>query len=181
MHWRARSTTSFARSPLQRAADGLLLLAHPELAAAGEEAGTVCAYLLLPPSFTGAKKRTPEGEKLPLVWLRGLPEDSVPQLTWLTLTGKALADRTRKLEAVLSSKEQATRAGFGAEINSKAPDRDAFKRGVRFGETGWDAATDKQLDSGRVWRFTGNTQGTVTEATPEEAEAILGPYNAVKA
>ena len=34
---------------------------------------------------------------------------------------------------------------------------------------------------GRVWRFTGNVPGTVTEATREEANAILGPYNASKA
>ena len=79
------------------------------------------------------------------------------------------------------SKEQATRAGLGAFINAKAADNEAFKRGVRFGKTGWDAATDKQFDSSHVWRFTGKTQGTVTEATPDEAEAILGPCNAAKA
>ena len=125
--------------------------------------------------------RTPAAEKLPLVWLRGLAEESVPQLTWLTLSGgSALGDGTRKLAAVLS-KEQATRAGLGAFINSKAADYEAFKRSVRFGETGWDTATYKQFDSSRVWRFTGNIRGTVTEATPDEAKAILGPYNAVKA
>ena len=45
----------------------------------------------------------------------------------------------------------------------------------------WDAATDKQFVAGREWCFTGNTPGTVTEATPEEAEAILGPHNDAKA
>ena len=49
----------------------------------------------------------------------------------------------------------------------KADDNEAFKRGVRFGKTGWNAATDKQFVSGRVWRFTGKTQGTVTEETPD--------------
>ena len=98
---------------------------------------------------------------------------------WLKL-GPTIADDTRSLDAPLS-KAKATRAGFGGYLKKGAADYEAFKRGVRFGETGWDAAVDKQFVTGRVWRFTGAVPGTVTEATRAEAGAILGPYNASKA
>ena len=123
--------------------------------------------------------REPENEVLPFVWAKA-DDSGVRQLAWLTRDGKALANGTRKLALVLT-KAEATRAGLGAEVNPKADDNEAFKRGVRFGKTGWDAAVDKQFVAGRVWRFTGVVPGTVTEATRAEAEAILGPYNASKA
>ena len=98
---------------------------------------------------------------------------------WLKLGPKIDAD-TRSLVAVLS-KAEATRAGFGGYLKKGADDREAFARGVRFGETGWDATVDEQFVAGRGWRFTGVVPGTVTEATRAEAGAILGPYNASKA
>ena len=97
---------------------------------------------------------------------------------WLKL-GPKMDDGTRQLVAVLS-KAEATRAGFGGYIKQGAPDHEAFKRGVRFGETGWDAAVDEQFVAGRAWCFTGVVPGTVTEATRAEAMAILGPFNALK-
>ncbi len=123
--------------------------------------------------------RNTENEVLPFVWAKAI-DSGVRQLAWLTLDGKALADGTRKLALVLT-KAEATLAGLGAVVNPEADDRKAFKRGVRFGKTGWDAAVDEQFVAGRVWHFTGSVLGTVTEATREEAEAILGPYNASKA
>ena len=124
--------------------------------------------------------REPHNEVLPVVWAKA-NDSGVRQLGWLTRDGgKALADGTRKLALVLT-KAEATLAGLGAMVNPKADDNEAFKRGVRFGETGWNAAVDKQFVAGRVWRFTGVVPGTVTEATRAEAEAILGPYNASKA
>ena len=128
--------------------------------------------------IAGAKKRTPEGEVLPFVWLQGLGASDQRELVWLKL-GPKIDDDKRSLDAVLS-KAEATRAGFGGYLKKGAADHEAFKRGVRFGETGWDAAVDKQFVAGRVWRFTGVVPGTVTEATRAEAEAILGPYNASK-
>ena len=123
--------------------------------------------------------RTPEGEDLPFVWLRGRGASDQRELVWLKL-GPKINNGTRQLDAVLS-KAEATRAGFGGYLKMSADDNEAFKRGVRFGETGWDADVDEQFVAGRVWRFTGAVPGTVTEATREEAEAILGPYNASKA
>jgi hypothetical protein len=119
--------------------------------------------------------RTPEGEVLPVVWLQGLDASDQRELVWLKL-GPKIKDGTRQLFAVLS-KAEATRAGFGGCLKKGADDNEAFTRGVRFGETGWDAAVDEQFVTGRVWRFTGAVPGTVTEATRAEAEAILGPYN----
>jgi hypothetical protein len=119
--------------------------------------------------------REPGNEVLPFVWAKA-NNSGVRQLAWLTRDGVALADGTGKLALVLT-KAEATLAGLGAEVNPKAADSEAFKRGVRFGKTGWNAAVDKQFVTGRVWRFTGVVPGTVTEATREEAEAILGPYN----
>ena len=123
--------------------------------------------------------RTPEGEVLPFVWLQGPGASDQRELVWLKL-GPKMDDKTRSLDAVLS-KAEATRAGFGAKVNPKADDNEAFKRGVRFGKTGWNAAVDEQFVAGRVWRFTGGVPGTVSEATRADADAILGPYNASKA
>ena len=127
----------------------------------------------------GAKARSPDGEVLPFVWLQGLGASDQRELVWLKL-GPKLDDGKRQLDAVLS-KAEATRAGFGGYLKKGAADFEAFKRGVRFGKTGWDAAVDEQFVAGRVWFFTGVVPGSVTEATRAEAEAILGPYNASKA
>ena len=123
--------------------------------------------------------RTPEAEVLPLVWLQGPGASDQRKLVWLKL-GPAMDDDTRIIDAVLS-KAETTRTGFGGYLKKGAADFEAFKRGVRFGKTGWDAAVDEQFVAGRVWRFTGVVPGTVTEATRAEAEAILGPYYAMKA
>ena len=129
------------------------------------------------PPHAGAKSRT--DDDLPFVWLQGPGASDQRELVWLKL-GPKLDDGKRQLDAVLS-KAEATRAGFDGFLKKGAADYEAFKRGVRFGKTGWDAAVDTQFVAGRVWRFTGNVPGTVTEATLAEAEAILGPYNASKA
>jgi len=123
--------------------------------------------------------RERESEVLPVVWAKA-NDSGERQLAWLVRDGKALANGTRKLALVLT-KAEATLAGLGDEVNPKADDNEAFRRGVRFGVTGWDAAVDEQFVAGRVWRFTGVVPGTVKEATREEAEAILGPYKASKA
>ncbi len=127
----------------------------------------------------GAKARTLEAEVLPFVWLQGPGASDKRELVWLKL-GPTMDNGTRSLDAVLS-KAEATRAGFGGYLKKGAADFEAFKRGVRFGKTGWDAAVDEQFVAGRVWFFTGVVPGTVTEATRAEAEAILGPFNASKA
>ena len=123
--------------------------------------------------------RERESEVLPVVWAKA-NDSGERQLAWLVRDGKALANGTRKLALVLT-KAEATLAGLGDEVNPTADDNEAFRRGVRFGVTGWDAAVDEQFVAGRVWRFTGVVPGTVKEATREEAEAILGPYKASKA
>jgi hypothetical protein len=98
--------------------------------------------------------REPHNEVLPFVWAKAI-DSGVRQLAWLTLDGKALADGTRKLALVLT-KAEATLAGLGAKVNPKADDNEAFKRGVRFGETGWDAAVDEQFRNGDLSCLAGN-------------------------
>jgi hypothetical protein len=108
---------------------------------------------------------------LPFVWANN---SGVRQLAWLRRNGTALADGTHMLALALN-KAEATLAGLGAQVNPKAKDSEAFNRGVRFGKTGWDAAADKQFVAGRVWRFTGNVPGTVTERRPRRPMPSSAP------
>ena len=134
-------------------------------------------------TLAGAKTRKPESEVLPFIWAQlGSGER---QLAWLVSNGK-LNDGSSKLKLELDL-ETATRAGLAAYVG-----KTCFSRGVLFvraskgkkSKKGWDAAVDAQFVTGRVWSFTGrgknSVQGTLTEATLEEAEVILGPYNASK-